>query len=326
MKWKYNLEPKNAPPPYRGVIEDLQRSYRRVIEEQLPAKSPGNRRALPVGLSLLQCQHNSTAGSATQDRRTVSLFTSSPRANTRFDFHVSYLHVMTSEGNNKSFLKGYFKKLPIGLIILLALFAGTIFLFTYLVHEVFGEQKDAVDQNIFNYLSAHVINARLTAFLASVTYFASARFLQIAYAVVFIFYLIIRNFKRAVEVIAIGAGGFIMNFFMKLAFHRVRPPHPLIAPLNNFSFPSGHATSGFIFYGTLAYLVWKTNISYAYKLTLGSILILFSLLIGFSRVYLRVHYPSDVVAGFCLGFGWLLLCIVLLERLKKETHIEQVSK
>jgi membrane-associated phospholipid phosphatase len=72
--------------------------------------------------------------------------------------------------------------------------------------------------------------------------------------------------------------------------------------------------------------VWKTNISYAYKLTLGSILILFSLLIGFSRVYLRVHYPSDVVAGFCLGFGWLLLCIVLLERLKKETHIEQVSK
>jgi membrane-associated phospholipid phosphatase len=233
---------------------------------------------------------------------------------------------MTSESNNKSFLKDYLKKLPIVLIILLALFAGTIFLFTYLVHEVFGEQQDAVDQNIFNYLSSNIINDRLTDFMTTVTYFASARFLQIAYGAVFVFYLVIRNFKRAVEIVAIGAGGFIMNYFMKLAFHRVRPPHPLIAPLNNFSFPSGHATSGFIFYGTLAYLVWKTDIRKAYKLTLGSILILFSLLIGFSRVYLRVHYPSDVVAGFCLGFGWLLLCIVLLERLKKQTDREQQLK
>jgi membrane-associated phospholipid phosphatase len=235
-------------------------------------------------------------------------------------------HVNCCVEKNKSFLKEYFSKLPLGWIALVALFAGAVFLFAYLVHEVFGEQQDLVDQNIFHYLAAHVINDRLTRFMRSVTYFASARFLQIAYAGVFIFYLVIRNFKRAMEIVAIGAGGFIINYFMKLAFHRVRPPNPLIARLYNFSFPSGHATSGFIFYGTLAYLVWKTDIRQAYKVVFASIFILFSLLIGFSRVYLRVHYPSDVVAGFCLGFGWLLLCIVLLEKLKKKAHIEQERK
>jgi undecaprenyl-diphosphatase len=67
--------------------------------------------------------------------------------------------------------------------------------------------------------------------------------------------------------------------------------------LKNFSYPSGHATSGFIFYGLLVYLVWKTNIPKLYKWLTASILILLSLLIGFSRIYLRVHYASDVVAG-----------------------------
>ncbi len=55
---------------------------------------------------------------------------------------------------------------------------------------------------------------------------------------------------------------------------------------------------------------------------IGSILILFAVLIGFSRIYLRVHYPSDVVAGFCIGFAWLALSIWLMERLKKKSDRE----
>jgi undecaprenyl-diphosphatase len=92
----------------------------------------------------------------------------------------------------------------------------------------------------------------------------------------------------------------------------------LIGPLKNFSYPSGHATSGFIFYGLLVYLVWKTNIPKPYKWLTSSILILFSLLIGFSRIYLRVHYASDVVAGFCIGLAWLALSIWLIEQIRKN--------
>lgn len=235
----------------------------------------------------------------------------------------SWLYSYCDMQSSKPFIKSYFKKLPIGLLILIALFTGALFLFAFVVHEVLWEKEEAVDNSIFNFLSAYMINDNLTGLMKIVTYFASATFLQIAYGFLFLLYLILKNVKRAFEVAAIGLGGFLVNYFMKLAFHRTRPPHPLIDPLNNFSFPSGHATSAFIFYGLLAYLFWKTEIPKPYKYVLAVVLILFSLLIGFSRVYLRVHYPSDVLAGFCIGFSWLILSIYLLERLKKKADAEQ---
>ena len=221
----------------------------------------------------------------------------------------------------KEFHKHYFKKLPLPLLLLLVLFAGAIFLFAFIAYEVIFEKKVAFDNYIFNVL-ATTVTPGLTAFMKTVTYFASSNFLEIAYAVLIVIYLVARNWLRVIELVAIGLGGFLVNYFMKLSFHRVRPPNPLINPLDNFSFPSGHATSAFIFYGLLTYLVWKINIPKPYKYIAGSILILFSLLIGFSRVYLRVHYPSDVLAGFCIGFAWLALIVSLFERLKKKSARE----
>jgi membrane-associated phospholipid phosphatase len=224
--------------------------------------------------------------------------------------------------SSKRFNKSYFKKLPISLLVLLVLFAIAIFSFVYIMHEVWWEQEDAADHRFFAFMSKHVISDRLTTFMKAVTYFASATFLQVAYSILFVLYLFIKNWKRALEIGAIGIGGFVVNYFMKMSFQRVRPPHPLIDRLENFSFPSGHATSAFIFYGLLAYLVWKTNLPKPYKWVIGIILVLFSLLIGFSRVYLRVHYPTDVLGGICIGFAWLFLTVWLFERLKKKSGAE----
>ncbi len=212
----------------------------------------------------------------------------------------------------------YFKNLPLGLLLLLALFGGALFLFGFIVHEVLWEKEAAADEYVFNFLSTNVINDRLTGFMKGVTYFASARFLQIAYGFLVLFFIVRKNWRRTVEVAAIGLGGFAVNYLMKTSFQRLRPPHPLIEGLHNFSFPSGHATSGFIFYGLLAYLVWKSEIPTVYKYITGCLLVLFSILIGFSRIYLRVHYPSDVLAGFCIGFAWLLLTTWLFARLRKD--------
>jgi undecaprenyl-diphosphatase len=220
--------------------------------------------------------------------------------------------------SSKTFNKKYFRKLPIDIIVLLIFFAGALFLFVFITHEVLWEKEEALDHYVFNFLSANVVNRQLTSIMKVVTRFASATFLQIAYATLVVFYLLLKNWKRAVEIAIIGIGGFVVNYIMKLSFERVRPPNPLIDRLQNFSFPSGHATSAFIFYGLLTYLIWKTNIAKPYKLLAGSILILFSFLIGFSRVYLRVHYTSDVMAGFCIGFAWLLLTVWLFEKLKKK--------
>lgn len=224
--------------------------------------------------------------------------------------------------SSNTFNKKYFKKLPAGLIVLLILFSSTLFLFVFIMHEVFKEKEEAADNAIFNFLSANVINNSLTGSMKAVTYFASATFLKIAYGAIVLLYLLAKNWKRAIEIASIGLGGFLVNYFMKISFHRIRPPHPLIDPLNNFSFPSGHATSAFIFYGLLTYLIWKTRIRKIFKYLAGCVLILFSILIGFSRIYLRVHYPSDVAAGFCIGFAWLILTVWLFEGLKKKADTE----
>lgn len=213
-------------------------------------------------------------------------------------------------------------QLPIGLLLVLGLFAGALFLFTYTAHEVFAENEENVDDAVFQFIANHLTNPALTSFMKAVTYFASARFLQIVYGLILVFYIVRKHFKRAAEIAAIGIGGFLVNYFMKLLFHRLRPLHPLIAPLQNFSFPSGHATSGFIFYGLLSYLLWKTKLAASFKYVVIVLLILFSLLIGFSRIYLRLHYPSDVLAGFCCGFAWLLITVYLFDHLEKKVHKE----
>ena len=215
------------------------------------------------------------------------------------------------------FNKNYLKRLPLPFILLLTAFVAVLFVFGLIINEVLLEREAAVDNYIFSFLSAHMINPHLTNFMIAVTYFASAVFLPIAYMGVLLLYIFMKNYIRVIEISVIGIGGFMITYFMKLTFHRIRPPDPLIEPLQSFSFPSGHATSGFIYYGLLAYLIWKTTIPKQYKYLAAVILILFSILIGFSRIYLRVHYASDVVAGFCVGFAWLSLTIWLLERLKK---------
>ena len=224
--------------------------------------------------------------------------------------------------STKTFNKKYFKKLPLGITVLLILFAAAIFFFVFIVHEVLWEKEEVADNLMFAFLSTNVISDNLTGFMKGVTYFASATFLQIAYGALMLIYLLFQNWKRALEIAAIGFGGFVVNYLMKLSFHRLRPPNPLIDKLENFSFPSGHATSAFIFYGLLTYLVWKTRIPKFYKFIIGTMLILFSLLIGFSRIYLRVHYLSDVLAGICIGFAWLILTVWLFEKLKKKSDTE----
>jgi undecaprenyl-diphosphatase len=212
----------------------------------------------------------------------------------------------------------YFKNLSAWIFLLLILFIAALFLFGIITHEVLGEKEEAVDKQVFNFLSSHIMTPQLTGVMKVITNFASATILPIAFGVIMLFYLIRKNWSRALEIAVIGIGGFLINYFMKLFFHRLRPADPLISPLKNFSYPSGHATSGFIFYGLLVYLVWKTNIPKLYKWLTASILILLSLLIGFSRIYLRVHYASDVVAGFCIGFAWLALSTWLIEQTRKN--------
>lgn len=109
----------------------------------------------------------------------------------------------------------------------------------------------------------------------------------------------------------VGAGG--IDFIMKALMERARPSGLIPATIEtSSSFPSGHATFSLALYGFLTYFLCKHYPKYApLFITLGSLLVL---AIGFSRLYLGVHFPSDVLAGFSLGGLWLLIGIEVTKR------------
>jgi membrane-associated phospholipid phosphatase len=118
--------------------------------------------------------------------------------------------------------------------------------------------------------------------------------------------------------LAVG-GGMALNALLKLAFERARPKmeDPLLI-LDTYSFPSGHTASATVFYGVLAaFLVsrtWRRDFRTAIVATAMAAVAL----VGFSRIYLGAHYPSDVVAAMCSSTAWLALCLNGVHRLVRR--------
>jgi undecaprenyl-diphosphatase len=114
-------------------------------------------------------------------------------------------------------------------------------------------------------------------------------------------------------------GGIALNDLLKLAFARVRPdfvPHG--AQVFTLSFPSGHAALSAIAYLTIGALLARSQPSAAIGLYFMALAALLTVLVGVSRIYLGVHYPTDVLAGWCIGAAWAMACWVIMARLQDQ--------
>ena len=109
---------------------------------------------------------------------------------------------------------------------------------------------------------------------------------------------------------------------LKRFFNRPRPDIPVLREVSGLSFPSGHSMMSFTFYGLLIYIVWHEVQNKTLKWILISLLSLTILTIGATRVYLRVHYASDVLAGFSLGLIWLVISLFVIRRVERYTRKE----
>ena len=205
------------------------------------------------------------------------------------------------------------KWITLRFILALVLFLATLFVFVAIADEIVLERENGFDQSISHAILSFV-SPFTTRLMEIVTFFGSSSFLFPAYLVLIIFYLFRKNRELALDVTMIGLSSTGILFLFKKIFKRHRPLDPLISNVTGFSFPSGHSFSSFTFFGLLIYIIWKTNIRKFWKILISFFLFLFAATIAFSRVYLRVHYPSDVVAGFCLSIAWLMLSLWILHK------------
>ena len=146
---------------------------------------------------------------------------------------------------------------------------------------------------------------------------AQHTFLIPANLILVTYFLFIKKHRwYSIKVPVVALSSLLLMFCLKFIFHRDRPLTPLLEAAKGYSFPSGHALMSITFYGLLIFLVWQNEKMHWLKWMLTILLVLLIIFIGISRVYLRVHYASDVLAGFCVGLMWLLLSLWVLRKIE----------
>ncbi|MET4106755.1 phosphatase PAP2 family protein [Hymenobacter sp. UYP22] len=220
------------------------------------------------------------------------------------------------------------KKLPARLLALFSLltvevavvggvFIGAALFFFFLVRVVFVEHSVQFDTWAFQRMDAlRVAWPGLDPLVSGLTFFASLPFLVLAGAGIPLLLRARGHRREALEVFCAVAGAALLNQVLKTHFHRLRPSSALLFQ-PGMSFPSGHAMIGLALYGCLAWMLWRHRRHPAW----AALLVLFALLIGLTRVYLHVHYATDVAAGFAGGLFWLILLRAALRFWWREKQV-----
>jgi len=199
-------------------------------------------------------------------------------------------------------------------ILVALLFLICLFVFGYLAHEIVGENETAFDDKVFHFFAGFGTPGFIR-INRIVTFFGSSYFSIPAYIILLIILFISGRRTDGINIAIVAITSTALMFGLKEYFHRKRPDLPIIRSLHNYSFPSGHALSSFIFCSVLIYLLWKGGLNNSWKWVLSVLLILFSICIGISRIVLRYHYPTDVIAGFCLALAWVIFSLWLEKKL-----------
>ena len=208
------------------------------------------------------------------------------------------------------------------LLVLLLLIGGALFAFFRLASEVSEGDTLAVDRAILLGLrlpgnpAVPLGPSWLPEAMTDLTAFGSPTGLLLVCFAVTLFLLLARRLRTALFLVAATAGGMALGSLLKQLYARPRPnvvPH--LVDVTSSSFPSGHATDSAIVYLTLAALLARNVQQRGVRAYIIGFAILLTLLIGVSRVYLGVHYPSDVVGGWTIGAAWALACSIAYTRI-----------
>jgi len=221
----------------------------------------------------------------------------------------------------KKLAKSVIGEITLDVLLVSFLFIVAFVVFGYLAHEVVGEQDNVFDEKVFAFFQGYSSPAFI-ATMKTITFFGTMTFILPAYILLIVFLFIKHRRTDAINIAIVGITSTGLMFGLKEFYHRHRPELPLMKAATNFSFPSGHSLCSFIFCSVIVYLLWRGNIQKKWKWVFSVLLILFSISIGISRIVLRYHFASDVLAGFYLGVVWAFLAL-WLERKLTPRIVEQ---
>lgn len=210
------------------------------------------------------------------------------------------------------------KGISLRLLILAGIFLLALLLFAVIADEMVLENENLLDKAVFDQLKT-ITNPAMTNFMVAITFFGSSYFLFPAYILLILYFLLLKkNSKLSWNIAAVGITSTLILFSLKAIFHRQRPLDPLVENVNGFSFPSGHSFSSFTFFGLLIYILWQQKMNASFRWVLTVLLVLFASAIAFSRVYLHVHYASDVIGGLALCIIWLTASFWLVSKIERK--------
>ena len=172
-----------------------------------------------------------------------------------------------------------------------------------------------LDLNIYKFFSENIINDKLTPIVTVITHIGGAK---IVFVLTVLAIILIKGLKNKLFLLTgiVGTAG--LNVVLKHIVQRERPNINRLIPEKGYSFPSGHSMMSMAFYGMLIFLIFKYVKNTALKWTLIVILTILLSTIGITRIYLGVHYPSDVIGGFVVSLTYLFILTEIYNKVKIE--------
>jgi membrane-associated phospholipid phosphatase len=199
---------------------------------------------------------------------------------------------------------------------------GAVWIFGWIAEDVVtGDPLTVVDMNIAVWLHLHA-TPTLTDAMIFISLLASWPVVMGICLIMALALVRERLYYRLLALTLTVPVGMLLNVMLKIAFHRSRPTwdDPILM-LETFSFPSGHAMGATLLYGFLAAFGVRNVRAWRWRVLAVLAAGMLIVLIGFSRIYLGVHYLSDVLAGMAAGSAWLALCLTVVGTLRRHRSI-----
>lgn len=188
--------------------------------------------------------------------------------------------------------------------------AAITFLFILIAFDVVTQETIALD-TILSGLAYAMRSPGLTLAMEIVSFFGSTPFIASA-TLIFFIALLVKKLKKEAWLFGITMLASVgLNNALKYLIHRTRPDMNPLEQAAFYSFPSGHAMNSLVFYGLIACLIYRATRSKTQRAIAVIAGVFLVALIGFSRVYLGAHYPTDVIAGFLAGSSILIGAIAI---------------